>query len=153
MRTLDITRSQWKAMSLYERFEQVVSWVLTLAISVVIVVAAYRLVIDIIATLLWGTFEPVTHAGFESVFGAIMTLLIAMEFGHSILHAAGRMRSIVQVKTVVLVALLAVARKFIILDTKVVSATTIASLALALLALGGVYWLLRGDSTIPSAEP
>jgi uncharacterized membrane protein (DUF373 family) len=66
-----------------------------------------------------------------------------MEFGHSILHASARVRSIVQVKTILLVALLAVARKFILLDIHVVPAATIAGLALALLTLGTVYWLLR----------
>jgi uncharacterized membrane protein (DUF373 family) len=49
---------------------------------------------------------------------------------------------IVQVKTVVLVALLAIARKFIILDPASAPAE-IAALAFALVALGSVYWLMR----------
>ncbi len=48
-----------------------------------------------------------------------------------------------QVKTVVLIALLALSRKFIVLDSKVTEAQTIAALALATLVLGIVYWLLR----------
>lgn len=43
----------------------------------------------------------------------------------------------------VLIALIAVSRKFVILDTATTEATKIAALAAALLALGGVYWVLR----------
>jgi uncharacterized membrane protein (DUF373 family) len=130
-------------MTLYGRFEQIVSWLLALAISAVILVAMYRLAADVVSILVRGTLDPLEHAAFQAVFGAIMTVLIAMEFGHSILHASARVRSIVQVKTILLVALLAVARKFIVLDIRAVSAPTIAGLSLALLTLGTVYWLLR----------
>ena len=73
----------------------------------------------------------------------IMTVLIALEFKHSILKVAERKASIIQVKTVVLVALLALSRKFIILDADRTGAATIAALAGAALVLGIVYWLLR----------
>lgn len=53
-----------------------------------------------------------------------------------------RRNHIVQVKTVLLVALLAIARKFIILDPASAPAK-IAALAFALIALGSVYWLMR----------
>jgi uncharacterized membrane protein (DUF373 family) len=43
---------------------------------------------------------------------------------------------------VVLIALIAVSRKFVILDTTTTEATKIAALAVTLLALGGVYWVL-----------
>ncbi|VTN31772.1 Predicted membrane protein [Klebsiella pneumoniae] len=45
-----------------------------------------------------------------------MTLLIAMEFKHSIVRVALRRDSIIQVKTVILIGLIALARKFVILD-------------------------------------
>jgi uncharacterized membrane protein (DUF373 family) len=53
-----------------------------------------------------------------------------------------RRGSIIQVKTVVLIALLALSRKFIILGPDK-EYGTIAALAGAALALGIVYWLLR----------
>lgn len=53
------------------------------------------------------------------------------------------MNILFKVKTVLLIALLALARKFIILDISTVSASLLAALALSSLALGGVYWLLR----------
>jgi len=42
-----------------------------------------------------------------------------------------------------LIALIALSRKFVILDIDVTSASTIAALAAATLVLGAVYWLLR----------
>jgi uncharacterized membrane protein (DUF373 family) len=138
-----ITLDDWKAMTFYGRFEQVVSWVLALAISAVILVAVYRLIADVLRFLVRDALDPLDHDVFQMIFGAIMTLLIAMEFGHSILHTSARLKSVVQVRTVLLVSMLAVARKFIVLDTQVVSAATILGLSSALLASGAVYWLLR----------
>jgi hypothetical protein len=58
----------------------------------------------------------------------IMTLLIAMEFKHSIVRVALRRDSIIQVKTVVLIAVIALSRKFVILDSDA-SPAKIAALA------------------------
>ena len=71
-----------------------------------------------------------------------MTLLIAMEFKHSIVKVALRKESIIQVKTVILIAILALARKFIILEPDVDPAK-VAALAGTVLALGLTYWLMR----------
>jgi len=137
------TREQWSVMSLYERFEQVVAIVLSLVIAVVIALALVQLVVRILPLLVSGAIDPLDHEVFQTLFGMIMTLLIAMEFKHSIIRVALRRSSIVQVKTVVLISLIALSRKFVILDTNATSASTIAALAGAALALGVVYWLLR----------
>jgi uncharacterized membrane protein (DUF373 family) len=49
----------------------------------------------------------------------------------------------VQVRTVILIAMLAVVRKLIILDLTRTYALELFGLAAAILALGGVYWLVR----------
>lgn len=69
-------------MSLYGRFEQVVTWILTLFIAV----ALFRLVTIVLQLLVSGLLNPLSHLEFEVIFGTIMTLLIAMEFNHSILE-------------------------------------------------------------------
>ena len=50
---------------------------------------------------------------------------------------------IVQVRTVVLIALLAIVRKVMILDLASTEALQLFALAAAILALGAVYWLVR----------
>lgn len=83
----------------------------------------------------------------------IIAMLIVLEFKHSIVRVAMRRESIVQVKTVVLIALLALSRKFVILDASTTGPAHIAALAFATLVLGAVYWLLRErDDRMPPQE-
>jgi len=134
---------RWKLLTFYEKFEQLVSLVLVSLISIVIISALYRLSVKTFAMLRMDEADFTNPEVFQTLFGMIMTLLIAMEFKHSILKVVSRQDSIIQVKTVILIAILAISRKFIILDTKNFSAAEIAALSAALLALGAVYWLMR----------
>jgi uncharacterized membrane protein (DUF373 family) len=142
-RFLAETREQWPIMSLYERFEQVVAIVLSLVVAIIIALALVQLVVCVVPLLLTGAIDPLDYEVFQTLFGMIMALLIAMEFKHSIIRVAMRQSSIVQVKTVVLIGLIALSRKFVILDINTTEASTIAALAAATLTLGVVYWLLR----------
>jgi uncharacterized membrane protein (DUF373 family) len=82
------------------------------------------------------------------VFGMIFTVIIALEFKKSLLVLAERRDSVVQVRSVVMIALLAICRKVIILDLAETDAMHTLALAAAILALGVVYWLIR-DSAVP----
>ena len=139
---LQVLRDQWAIMSFYERFERVIALVLSAVIAVIIVVSLLQLISIVFTLLVLDAFNPLDHKVFQSVFGMIMTLLIAMEFKHSIVRVALRRDSIVQVKTVILIGLIALARKFVVLDPDT-SPAKIAALAGATLALGTTYWLLR----------
>ncbi len=136
-------RNRWALMTLYERFEQLVAIALSFIIAVLILIALVQLYQLVLPLVLGGALNPLDHEVFQSLFGAIFTVLIAMEFKHSIVKAALRRDSIVQVRTVVLIALLAMSRKFVILDPSTMSADTIAALAAVTLVLGAVHWLLR----------
>ncbi len=140
------TRRYWAVMSFYERFEHVVALALSAVISVIVVIALWRLIREVFTLLILGALDPLDHRVFQSVFGMIMTLLIAMEFKHSILKVLERSSHIIQVRTVILIAQLALARKFIILDFATTSAAKLAALGFAILVLGAVYWLLKGAS-------
>lgn len=139
---LDEMRSQWRLMTVYERFEQVVAITLSGVIALVIVISLIQLIRLVFTLLVMDALNPLDHKVFQLVFGATMTLLIAMEFKHSIVRVALRRDSIIQVKTVILIGLIALARKFVILDPEA-SPAKIAALAGATLALGATYWLLR----------
>jgi uncharacterized membrane protein (DUF373 family) len=130
-----------------------VAIVLSLVIAVVIIVALMQLLIRVLPLVLSGAVDPLDHEAFQVLFGMVMTLLIALEFKHSIVRVALRRERIVQVKTVVLISLIALSRKFVILDTAATDAATIAALAGATLVLGTVYWLLRErDDRLADAE-
>ncbi len=138
-----IFRLYWKPMALHERFEKIIALILSVAIAVIIVISLLQVIRTIVTMLLINAINPLDHVVFQAVFGMIMTLLIAMEFLHSVVRMAVRGDSLVQVKTVLLIGLLALARKFIILDPAETSYEKIAALGGATLALGAVYWLLR----------
>lgn len=141
-KALDEMRSQWRLMTVYERFEQVVAITLSGLIAVVIVISLIQLIRLVFTLLVMDALNPLDHKVFQLVFGATMTLLIAMEFKHSIVKVALRKESIIQVKTVILIAILALARKLIILEPDVDPAK-VAVLAGTVLALGLTYWLMR----------
>src|SRR5467141_2661011 len=85
-------------------------------VGLIIVVALFRLTLSVATGLLWGAFDPLDQAVFQSVFGEILTLLIALEFNHTLQYVVAREQSIIQIKVVLLIVILALARKFIVLD-------------------------------------
>jgi len=134
----------WRTLTLYERFEQVVVFVLTLLIAVIVVAALWSLFKLVLTTLvLVDLFDPTEPAVFQAVFGAIFTVVIALEFKRSLLVVVDRRFGIVQVRVVVMIAMLAVVRKFIVLDLGATDPAKVFALGAAMLALGIVYWLVR----------
>lgn len=137
-------REGWRLLTIYGKFEQTVVLILTAIIAVVVIAAVWNLAVNVVSALiLSGSFDPTDHAAFQAVFGMIFTVIIALEFKRSLLVIAERRESIVQVRTVVLLAMLAILRKLIILDLAATDAVKLLGLSAAMLALGGVYWLVR----------
>ncbi len=144
---------EWQLLGWYEKFEKIVCVILSFVVALVILCALYKLGFHLFHLLVTHGVDPLDHKAFKTIFGMIMILLIALEFKHSIVKVIEKDKSIVQVKTVLLIAILAISRKMIILDTKAMSPMTIFSLASVLLALGAVYWLMRErDDRILSSE-
>ncbi len=73
-------------------------------------------------------------------FGAFMVVLIAIEIFINIRLYLGS--SVLPVKLVIATALMAVARKIIVLDLKVTSSTEVFALAATVIALGLTYWFM-----------
>jgi len=136
-------RTQWAVLSCYQRFEELVALALTLVIALIILVALFRLTSSVITGLLFGVLDPLDPGIFQSVFGEILTLLIALEFNHTLQYVVKRQQSIIQTQVVLLIALLAIARKFIVLDLGSVGAAQLLGLAAITLGLGIAYWLIR----------
>jgi uncharacterized membrane protein (DUF373 family) len=138
------TRESFRLLSLYQRFEHVVIMFLTALIAVIVIVAVWNLSLKILFGLvLSGSLDPSDYSAFQAVFGMIFTVIIALEFKKSLLVVAERRDTVVQIRSVVMIALLAICRKVIILDLAETDALHILALAAAILALGIVYWLIR----------
>ena len=136
-------RQQFRLLSLYQRFEHIVVLFLTALIAVVIVAALWTLSQKILFGLfLSGSLDPSDYSAFQAVFGMILTVIIALEFKKSLLVMAERRGTVVQIRSVVMIALLAICRKVIILDLTETDALHILAFAAAIFALGIVYWLI-----------
>lgn len=81
-------------------------------------------------------------------FGAFLAVLIAIEIFTNIRLYLGT--NIIPVQLVLATALMAVARKVIVLDLKLVNAEQIAGIALVTIALGVSYWLVKEKEDISS---
>ena len=139
----DRSKALWNVLTYYQRFETAVAFVVTGVIALIVLVALYRLCIGVVTALTFGAVNPLQHEVFQAIFGEIMTLLIALEFNHTLRYVVTRHQSIIQTKVVVLIALLALARKFIILDIRETTPGILLGLAATTLALGATYWLIR----------
>jgi uncharacterized membrane protein (DUF373 family) len=133
----------WPTLSIYERFEYVVAFVITALIAVIVLLATFDLGREVVVLVWHGSLDPLDQRMFQVLFGQIMTILIALEFKHSIIKAAAHRSNVIQVRTVLLIALLAITRKFIILDVGAYPATIMLALAASVVALGITYWLVR----------
>ena len=122
---------KWASLTFYQRFESLAALILTLVITLVILVALYRLIAEVLGGLVFGAMNPLEYKVFQAVFGQIMTVLIALEFNHTLQYVVSREQSIIQTKIVLLISLLALARKFIILDLKETAANELLGLAAA----------------------
>ncbi len=140
-------RRDWAVLTAYERFEALLAIALRLVIGLVILVAFYRLLADVVETVVLRSLNPLEHRVFERVFGEILTLLIALEFNHTLQYIVSDERGLVRAKIVILIALLALSRKVIVLDLTALPASTVAALAALALSLGLTYWLVRERDT------
>ena len=122
-------RLSFEPLTLYQKFEQVCVLMLTTLIAIIIALALWNLTLKILLSI-WATnFDPTDYGVFQTVFGMIFTVIIALEFKRSLLVVAERRDSVVQVRSVILIALLAVVRKLIILDLSSTDAFHLLALA------------------------
>jgi uncharacterized membrane protein (DUF373 family) len=153
MPSFDAVRTAWKSHVSYERFESVVSRVIMLLVGVVIVYAIILVGIELIADFQLGA-EFMEKELLQDIFGSILTVLILLEFNHSIAVAQRRKSGIIQTRVVVLLAILVVARKIILLDFKAATIEQLAGIGGMALALGALYWLIgaAGRAADPAAS-
>jgi uncharacterized membrane protein (DUF373 family) len=95
-------RSKWKTLSLYERFEQTVVSVLTLVIAIIVALAAWQVLLHTLSLVETHAVNPADPQAFQGLFSMVLTVLIALEFKHTLLVVRHHRRAIVQVRAVVL---------------------------------------------------
>jgi uncharacterized membrane protein (DUF373 family) len=144
-------RSKWQTLSIYEKFEETVVGVVTLVIALIAAIATWQLLLHTLKLVRSHLINPADPQVFQGLFGMVLTVLIALEFKHTLLVVKHHRRAVVQVRAVVLIALLALVRRFIILELYQATPSVVAALAGAALALGIVFWLV-GNNEPPQED-
>ena len=127
-------------MPRYDHFERVISAILLIGMIAVIALATASFLRGIwpFALQVGSTFD---YATFQSLFDRALAALIALELAHSVYQSVLGRHGLVQVRTVVIIGVLAVVRKFVLVDIDSVSGELLLGLSAAVLALGVVYAL------------
>ncbi|HZO45589.1 MAG TPA: phosphate-starvation-inducible PsiE family protein [Xanthobacteraceae bacterium] len=143
-------RQEWHELTSYQQFEQVVSRIIMAFIAVVIVYSIVLAGVELVSDFRLGL-QFLEQEMLQDVFGSILTILILLEFNHSIAVSLKQKTGIIQARIVVLIAILVITRKIILLDFKSASIETLAGHAGLALALGALYWLIAVSNRHPAA--
>ena len=127
----------------YEAFEHAIMLVLTALIVVIVAVATWHLVLEVVGLLFANQFSPANAEVFRDLFAMFFTVLIALEFKRSFLLVSVREESVVRVRSIILIGMLATVRRFIVLDIHQSDVFATMAVSAAMLSLGVVYWLVR----------
>lgn len=141
-------------MTQYLRFDLLERGVAYVLLAGMIAVIALTLVH--VAAGLWtvwtGSLLDLGYRDFQGLFDRILAALIALELAHSVRQTAAGEHGLIQVRTVLLIGVLAVVRKLILLEIESTSGLFLLGLAAAVLALGGVYALVLWMETRAKAD-
>ena len=132
----------WRELGFYERLEQIAAIFLSALVSIIVVFACIQIAGDVYDLLILkiNLSAPDT---FRNLFAGILTVLIALEFNHSIVQVINRKQSIVQVRIIVQIAILALVRKFILLDLAETEAMILIGLAALVISLAALHWVVK----------
>jgi uncharacterized membrane protein (DUF373 family) len=138
---LDVFRKQARGRTLYEWFEQIILSIIVIIMSLVIVYSLVLAAIALFKDLVSGT-GFIEISALKDTFGLILTVIILVEFNHSIVLAIRQRSGAIQVRIVVLITIIVLARKLVLLDYTTASVETLLGLGGLALSLGGLYWLI-----------
>ena len=145
-------KPSWAKLLTYARFEQAALLSVLIMLAVITVFAIVFVAIKLVGDLTLGE-SFLDKAALQDTFGLILTIVILLEFNHSIYIALSERSGAIQARIVVLIAILVVARKLMLRDFEALDYATLLGFGGLLLALGGLYWLMcDGDRRRAVAE-
>jgi len=138
---IETIRQKLLALADYERFEHVALRYMQLLLAAVTLFAMALVTIDLVRD--FGLGEAFMEKEvLQDTFGSILIVLILLEFNHSVHLAVKHRTGAIQVRMMVLIAVLVISRKLMLLDYAIADMRTLLGYAALLLALGGLYWLV-----------
>jgi uncharacterized membrane protein (DUF373 family) len=144
-------RRRWKEMAPYEIFEQITSRVVMFFVSIIVVYSLIMLAVELYEQFGLGV-AFIESESLRDVFGSILTILILIEFNHSIAVALSQKSGILQARPIVIITILVIARKVILLDFNMATFEQLIAISGMAVAFGVLYWLMTARSPDPPAE-
>jgi uncharacterized membrane protein (DUF373 family) len=141
----------WKQFLSYELFERTASRIVMFFIAIIIV---YTLILMGMTLFDQIKFSPayIDTESLRDVFGSILSILILIEFNHSIALAISRRSGILQARPIILITILVIARKVILLDFATASFEQMIGIGAIALAFGLLFWLINARSDLPESR-
>jgi len=125
----------------YELFEGVLTRLIVVVLGFLTLYALVAAGIELIADLRLGG-DFIEKELLQDTFGSILTVLILLEFTHSVYTSIKQRSVVVETRAIVLIAIIVVARKLILVDFKSATLEQVAGYGGIALALGILFWLL-----------
>jgi uncharacterized membrane protein (DUF373 family) len=122
-----------------ERFETWINWAVLLMVALVVLMLAAGLAIDLGRDVIALAAGEISNEQVYGIFGDLLLVLIGLELMHTV--KVYLQDHTVHVEVVLAVALVALARKVIVVNLK--DQGSAIGLALLIIALAGSHWLLR----------
>jgi uncharacterized membrane protein (DUF373 family) len=145
MRLTAFTTGKWPKLASYPQFERIALGSVLLMLGIITVYAIAFVAIKLVGDLALGE-SFLDKAAMQDTFGLILTIVILLEFNHSIYVALTERSGAIQARIVILIAILVIARKLMLRDFETLDYQTLLGFGGLLLALGGLYWLISdGD--------
>jgi len=128
-----------------ERFETWINWAVLLMMALVVLVLASGFAIDLGRDLITLSSGEMSNEQVYGIFADLLLVLIGLELMHTV--KAYLQDHTVHVEVILAVALVALARKVIVVNLKDQASSI--GLALLIIALAGGHWLLRRSDGKP----
>lgn len=132
---------KWNEVANYGRFERIALGSVLVILSAITVYAIVVAVLKLATDFMLGA-SFLQKAALQDTFGSILVILILLEFNHSVYVAFTQKSGVIQVRAVVLITVLVIARKLMLQDFGTMSFEALLGFGGLLLALGMLYWLI-----------
>jgi len=155
-----MNHENWKQKTLagFRKFEMAIVLVLALLMAVVVLVSTFELCLTIIGNIFSPPYFQLGLDQLLEIFGLFLMILLGLELLETV--KAYLREDVFHVEVVMVVAIIAIARKVIILDIKNLSGDKLIGLALIIASLSGGYYFLKKlyppsikDESAPDKKP
>ncbi|MCQ0986628.1 phosphate-starvation-inducible PsiE family protein [Jiella marina] len=131
-------------VKLYFRFERLIAHLLLIGMVGVVLLALWSF-LRATGLAILDFDQQLEYTSFQTLFDRVLAVVIALELAHSIHQMATGDHRLAQVKTVIVIGVLAVVRKLILLEVDDTTGSFLIGLAGAMIALGlllmMVHWV------------